>query len=83
MPIIGSVPVCDWMVPNQIGDIVTCAHDPPRLTPFDFFMMLFPQNYLSRIFEGTNVNTSSHVLRLTISGEIMRIFEIVIVLLRA
>ena len=65
-----------WKVIGPVDEIITSGHVPCSLTPYDFFMWMFPLDHLELIVNHTNKKLNNQGLPVTSRGEVLRYFGI-------
>jgi hypothetical protein len=74
IPIGGMVPRLHWSVRGQDGRVLTEGCDTSDRTPFDYFMMMFPQDHLAAIARKTNIRLIASKRSRVAVGEILKFF---------
>ena len=82
VPLNGPAPRRQWSVLNVAGQCIADGQGVPHLSPFDFFMYMFPMSHLSQIVALTNLELQRRDKQLTTSGEILRYFGVLVLMSR-
>ena len=81
-PINGSVPHKHWWVSHITGSRITEGHGVNGLSPYDYFMWMFPISHLGEIVTYTNIRLARVGKTNTTSTEILKFFGVLILLTR-
>jgi hypothetical protein len=82
-PLNGNVPLRQWSVRSMVGDIFypggpNNGQHGDQMSPLDYFMLMFPAKQLSAMVRLTNVQLHLKNLQLTMTGEILKWFGLII-----
>ena len=82
LALIGFVKSRRWKMIGPVDEIITTGHGPCSLTPYDFFMWIFPFDQLGLIVNHTNKKLKNQGLPVTSCGELLRYFGILVFMSR-
>ena len=78
----GGVPHKHWWVSHITGARITEGHGVNGLSPYDYFMWMFPISHLGEIVAYTNIRLARMGKTYTTSAEILKFFGVLILLTR-
>jgi len=82
LPLNCSVRQRNWKVIGPVDEILVPGNAISGMTPYDFFMWMFPQKHLTRMVEWTNQNLEKRSARPVTGGEVLRFFGMLILMTR-